>query len=56
VSVDFFTVPTMRFQVLDVFLLLALIEGESFISTSLRIRRRVDGAATAGSISVRSDP
>ena len=39
VAIDFFTVPTIRFQVLYVFLVLAQIDGGSFISTSPHIRR-----------------
>ena len=39
VSVDFFTVPTIRFQVLYVFLVLAMIAGASFTSMSPLIQR-----------------
>jgi len=57
VSIDFFTVPTIRFQVLYVFLVLA---SRSTASRAFQRQRpsdgRVDGTTTARSISVRSGP
>src|SRR5262249_18608106 len=56
-SVDFFTVPTIRFQVLYVFLVLAHDRRRIVhLKRDYASNCRVDGAAAAGCISVRAVP
>jgi len=51
VSIDFFTVPTIRFQVLYVFLVWAH-DRRRILHCNVTAHRRVDGAATAGGLSL----
>ena len=51
VSIDFFTVPTIRFQVLYVFLVLAH-DRRRILQCDRPPHRRVDGTATAGGLSL----
>jgi hypothetical protein len=52
VSIDFFTVPTIRLHVLYVFLVLAHDRSHSSLQCNRSPDRRVDGAATAGGLSL----
>src|SRR5437762_12520376 len=56
VSIDFFTVPTIRFQVLYVFLVLAHDRRRILLQCDRSPNRGVDGTATAGGISLCPTP